>query len=114
MEGDIVGPGTVNSVMTGKHYNRSVYSHKIMFEALERLRFEAFLATLTDCEQMEMQQLVSEIDEKFPAVTNVISDRLSWFLRRYNEFVDVWCIKNTTFALWSSYIKMAGTYVLLS
>ena len=34
--------------MLGKHYNRSVRSPKVVYEALVRLRFERFLDSLSD------------------------------------------------------------------
>ena len=38
----------MKGVVSGKHYNRSVSCHKIMHEALQRLRLETFLNTLDD------------------------------------------------------------------
>ena len=40
--------GSINGVMSGKHYNRSVRSHKVVYEALVRLLFERFLDSLSD------------------------------------------------------------------
>lgn len=38
----------MKGVVSGKHYNRSLFCHKIMPEALQRLRLELFLNTLND------------------------------------------------------------------
>ena len=35
IESDIVAPGSMNGVMSGRHYNRSVRAHKLMFDALQ-------------------------------------------------------------------------------
>lgn len=97
--------------MTGKHYNRSVYCHKIMFEALERLRFQAFYESLTPSEQDEITLLITDVREKFPDedfVNCMSSETLLELFKRYERFVDTWNAKDPTFALWSSYISMTG------
>lgn len=111
MEAEVVGPGTVNSVMTGKHYNRSVYCHKIMFEALERLRFQAFYESVTPSEQDEIMLLITGMRERFPDAdfaTGMSSETLLDLFKRYEQFVDTWNGKDPTFSLWSSYISMTG------
>ena len=41
IESEIVAPGSVKGVLSGKHYNRSIRAHKMVYEALERLRLQA-------------------------------------------------------------------------
>lgn len=43
MEFGIVSEGSIKGVLSGKHYNRSVLCDKIMYQALQRLRLQAFL-----------------------------------------------------------------------
>ncbi|ESP01341.1 hypothetical protein LOTGIDRAFT_157520 [Lottia gigantea] len=43
VEAEIIASGSVNAVMEGKHYNRCMYAHKLMFEALHRLKFSFFV-----------------------------------------------------------------------
>ena len=38
-----MAPGSIDGVMSGKKYNRSVRAWKIMMEAMERLRFQSFI-----------------------------------------------------------------------
>ena len=45
IEANIVAPGSMNGVLTGHHYNRSMHAHKLMYEALMRLRWRAFKET---------------------------------------------------------------------
>ena len=42
IESDIYGSNTINHVMKGKSYNRGVRAHKLLREALERVRWKAF------------------------------------------------------------------------
>lgn len=46
--------GSLNGVFSGKHYNRCIRAHKLVFEAMERLRFEAFLDTQSNAEKGEV------------------------------------------------------------
>lgn len=43
IESGIVSEGSIKGVLSGKQYNKSVACHKTMYEALQRIRFEAFL-----------------------------------------------------------------------
>ena len=43
IEACIVAPGYINGIHSGHHYNRSIRANKIMYEALGRLRWKAFL-----------------------------------------------------------------------
>ena len=42
VEADLNGPGSVEAVLRGKHYNRALRVMKTVYEALMRLIFEAF------------------------------------------------------------------------
>lgn len=42
LEANIVAQGSVNAVMDGKQYNRSLRCHKLVMEAMERVRWDAF------------------------------------------------------------------------
>lgn len=53
--------GSLNGVFSGKHYNRCIHAHKLVFEAMERLRFEAFLDTQSTEQKGEIIGLAKEI-----------------------------------------------------
>lgn len=55
MESGAVAGGSLSGVMNGHQYNRAVRAHKILAEALERLRWEAFLEELPPEEQDEIR-----------------------------------------------------------
>ena len=42
IEADLYGSNTVSKIIKGKSYNRDVRTHKLMLEALLRLKWEAF------------------------------------------------------------------------
>ena len=43
IETGLIGSGSIQCVMNGKHYDRAIHCHKIVLEALERLLLEQFL-----------------------------------------------------------------------
>jgi hypothetical protein len=55
-----VAAGSINGVMSGKHYNRSVRSHKVVYEALIRLLFQHYLESLTPADRDETVTLIGE------------------------------------------------------
>ena len=42
IEAGVCASGSLQKVMSGKHYNRALRVHKLMPEALERLLYDAF------------------------------------------------------------------------
>jgi hypothetical protein len=61
VESETVAQGSLNGVFSGKHYNRCIRAHKLVFEAMERLRFEAFLDTQSTEQKGEIIGLAKEI-----------------------------------------------------
>ena len=55
--------GSVNGVFSGKQYNRCIRAHKVAYEALKRLQFEAFLMSLSDDEAMQVTCFIEEMSE---------------------------------------------------
>ena len=65
IESGIVSEGSTKGALSGKHYNRSVSGHKVMYEALQRLRFQSFLDSITD-ENQELASLIESMARSFP------------------------------------------------
>ena len=65
IESGIVSEGSIKGVLSGKHYNRSVSCHKVMYEALQRLRFQSFLDSITD-ENQELASFIESMARSFP------------------------------------------------
>ena len=65
IEANVVAGESMNEVLTGNEYNRSVRSHKALFEALERLRIQQFLQTLDEFDQACYQQVFSSLASAF-------------------------------------------------
>ena len=70
IEGTMVGPGSIDSTMKGKQYNRAVRILKIVYEALQPLKLDAF----EKWSQRTNKQPVIEISESL-AMNNLMQTR---------------------------------------
>ena len=57
IESEIIASGSVKGILSGKHYNRAIRIHKLLYEAMERLRVEAFDKSLTTEEKTKLDSL---------------------------------------------------------
>lgn len=117
IESGIVSEGSIKGVLSGKHYNRSVLCHKMMYEALQRLRFEAFLDTLDEEYQESILSLIITMQDSFTEGTFqecMKSQLFDDIVIKYETFVAESSTKSKTFAYWSMYTKMAGKDVFNS
>ena len=90
IESEIVAVGSVCGVMSGKHYNRALRSHKTVSEALQHICFKAFLSTLTEAEQIQMCNVIKGLTEKYPEeafVATVTSDEFNQICENYSVYV---------------------------
>ena len=115
IESEIVAPGSVKGVLSGKHYNRSIRAHKMVYEALERLRLQAFEKTLTTGEKALLESISqimhddSERDKFFEINT---SDNVKEVKALYDMFVKKRSEESPLFSFWSSYIEMVQLLLL--
>ena len=60
--------GSLVGVMHGQHYNRSVQTHKMTSETLQRLRFQQFLLHLTEEQSSSFSNLtcISSLQAPYP------------------------------------------------
>lgn len=109
IESNVVATGSINGVMTGHQYNRSIRAHKLLFETMEILRLKAFLQSLPVNEQSDYFSLFEDLLECYSSrelSLDSTSEKTSDLLSRYNRYVDDKSANNPTFALWSSYIYL--------
>lgn len=108
IESGIVSEGSIKGVLSGKHYNRSVLCHKMMYEALQRLRFEAFLDTLDEEYQESILSLIITMQDSFTEgifQECMKSQLFDDIVIKYETFVAESSTKSKTFAYWSMYTK---------
>ena len=112
IESGIVSEGSIKGILSGKHYNRSVLCHKIMYEALQRLRFQAFLDSRTEDDQEDISLFIESMSSSFPQDTflsdSIESPKMQEIIQSYELFINDMSGKSRKFSFWSMYIKMAG------
>lgn len=111
IESGVVGIGSVNGVMSGKFYNGSTRCHKIMHEALERIRFQEFMDSLSPEKRKDVDDKISMIKDSYPScdfINLLAAPDFVGILAQYDTFVETRKKTCPTFALWSSYIDMSG------
>lgn len=117
VESGLVASGSLNGVMNGHHYNRSVRTHKLASEALQRLRFQQFLSSLTEEQSQSMSDLISRLQAAYPTPEyhNILKGQeFAKVITTYDEFVHTESLTNSNFAFWSSYINMVEELLLFT
>ena len=54
VESEVVAIGSANAVLQGRHYNRAISARKVVAEALEHLKFEAYFNSIHEDLQTEI------------------------------------------------------------
>lgn len=115
IESEVVAPGSINGVISGHHYNRSMRAHKLLYESLQRVRFITFLDSLPPEERDECMDVINEIKCAFPDRTIDVlcaNEKFDKMCSKYADFVKRRGAENPTFAIWSSYINMVHILLL--
>ncbi|XP_041466296.1 uncharacterized protein LOC121416845 [Lytechinus variegatus] len=115
IESNIVAQGSINGVLSGHHYNRSIRAHKCIVEALERLRWQAYMNSLSDVEYASTYEILSKLQSDFPTFSFtefVQGEDYQAMVSSYRSFVEQRSAQDPTFALWSSYIEMVEVILL--
>ena len=110
----LVAEGSTNTVLTGHQYNRSLRMHKIVSEAMEHMRWQAFLKTLSEEEQEQASDLMKKLQDSFPSDEHkqiVSGEQFDGLQSKYTTFV-INQSTSPTFAFWSSYIDMVEQLLL--
>ncbi|XP_034096209.1 uncharacterized protein LOC117562482 [Gymnodraco acuticeps] len=115
IESEVVAPGSINGVLNGHHYNRSMRAHKLLYESLQRIRFITFMDSLPPQERAACMDVITEMECAFPdRLMDVLSadQRFDNMCSKYADFVQRRSTENATFAFWSSYIDMMQLLLL--
>ncbi|KAG8180959.1 hypothetical protein JTE90_024708 [Oedothorax gibbosus] len=110
VESGIIAEGSVNGILSGKHYNRSIRCHKLVYEALSRLLWNAFLGLLSVDQHSESIKICERLCELFELgiLREELPKNFISLMESFNKFVDEGCKSNATFAFWASYLDMIG------
>ena len=114
VQSGVVAEGSMDKVISGKHYNRAVRLHKIVYEALMRVLMQEFESSLTDdssaCmlneEKHQMEKLKLDLKpEEFERVLH--SNEFHKWEGQFNAYVLDIKEKGTDLArFWLSYLEL--------
>ena len=82
-----------------------------MSEALHRLRFQAFLDSISGEESTNICSIVSDLLSNFPSDNfeeKLKTEQFTEILDKYDSFVVQQSECSPTFSLWSTYLEMIG------
>ena len=109
IKAEVVAIGSVNAVLEGKQYNRAIAAHKVVVEAMEHLRFEAFLGSLPESKKTELRKLAQTMLFVFPSpgfVDMAAGRDFQQFVDEYSHFCAEQSFLSPTFSFWQSYVEM--------
>ncbi|KAK6168598.1 hypothetical protein SNE40_019797 [Patella caerulea] len=115
IESDVVAQGSINGVINGHHYNRSLRAHKLLYEALQRLRFSVFLDSLGENDAIPIQKEMTNLELAYGTKTlseYLITEDYIILVDKFETFVSQKCKENPTFAFWSNYINLVQTVLM--
>ena len=115
IESSVYGSNSVSKILKGKTYIRSVRAHKILFEALTRLRWDSFIDWLVSQDNVEFD--TREINQLLVACQNLDGENFQQCIFRLSQLLDpvvdqLKCYRNqqselsATFVYWEQYIGM--------
>ena len=111
IESGLVAEGSINVVMNGKHYDRSIRAHKLVFEALSRLLWMTFFDSLSDNQYHQYLEVIKNIYDLYISSQFEKEEFPSAFIemtKHFDKFINENSVNNATFAFWISYLDMVG------
>ena len=112
IQSEVVAEGSIDRVMSGKHYNRAMRLHKITYEAFMRLLVQALESFLSSesAVMLEEQKQVEQLKEDF--CQRKCEEVLNWpeystWFRHFEQFVSNLKEKGSDLAkFWLSYLEL--------
>ena len=113
IESGLVASGSVKGVMNGHHYNRAFRTHKIVSEAMQRLRFQQFLDSLSDEDSQAISHVIIKLQAAYPSSEYckiVEGHEFMKVMSMYDKFISAQSLLNSKFA----YIEMVELLLLFT
>ncbi|XP_065197855.1 uncharacterized protein LOC135829379 [Sycon ciliatum] len=117
VESGIAGPSSASSALDGTQYNRAVRLHKVVAEALHRMRWQQFVQD-ADPTIINLAALRSSLTSSFKELQSCVTDDNSACItaspeavelhKQYTEYCRKQAASSEMFNFWSSYIAMVS------
>ena len=115
IESNVLGPSTVDSVQNGKQYNRTMRVFKIVYEALQRLKVDAFEHWLSAKGKFqilssfkaspELRDLIKECTSQNYQSTLTVFNSIHELFDEFNNEIDEGKLGPMA-VFWNSFVKM--------
>ena len=124
IESKVIAEESVEKILSGKHYNRAVRFHKLIFETCMRLIWESFLNWVSQSEindvavnqgldivnKLNDQEEVNEILFELVCSDKVVAD----LFKLFQDFCQLLCESSGTLSrFWMSYIDLVTIWLNL-
>ncbi|PIK44379.1 hypothetical protein BSL78_18773 [Apostichopus japonicus] len=117
IESGVIALGSINGVMNGHHYNRSMRAHKLMHDALRNLQWEAYIESVPEQERLTINDILTKLKSGFhkKEVSSIVSSNdFQSVVSSFQDFLAKMNKESPTFAFWSSYVNMVENVLLLT
>lgn len=114
-EAEVVASGPINGVISGHHYNCGVRAHKLLAEALKKIRWQSFINSLPPFKADKIQAVVSDLHNAFPNANFQQLNESPVFeemLSAYELYIKESSKSNATFAFWTFYLQIVQNVLL--
>lgn len=112
VESELVAMGSLKGVLSGHNYNRSLRSHKILYEALSRLQLIDYLDSIDSDERDRLSRLHAATREEFTTSNTVDCEALVDFNDGFTDYITSQCDSSPTYKFWTSYLQMVRVVLL--
>ena len=106
VESDLVASGSLSAALSGKHYNRAVRSHKVVFESLYRCLIQKFLSTLNEDRLTQVLTVCDEYSTSYAREAPDFGDQLNSFYDDFYNYLAEKASNFPTFRYWLTYLEM--------
>ena len=107
VQSEVVAVGSLNAALQGKHYNRAIRGHKVVYEALCRLLLEDFITSLSESDQTNLLTLADELSTSYRENNPLMYDsQFTEFYSLFSDYVYNKAAANPTYRYWMSYLQM--------
>ena len=84
LESGLISLGSLQGVLTGKNFSRSIHCHKVLFEALSRLIMKKFTDEQTEFSMTDMNVLFNSLEKNITEFLE--NDQISKFITMFMSF----------------------------
>jgi hypothetical protein len=111
VEAGVVAEGSLNGVISGHHYYRSIHAYKIVYETMEGLRFQEYPETTDEAKYEEIISSITTVDWDNHADVEEIIQKIQL---EYGNWVEKRRNGNPTFEFFSSLIDIISLLLVFT